>query len=63
MSSSKINTCPKCDKTGYFAHCYRSKNRLLKVREIDKKACYMNESSSGEASTDEGGKEHIFSVV
>ena len=55
-------TCHKCNKTGHFAKCCRSKNRSLKVREIDKKACNMNENSSREASADEGGKDYIFSV-
>ena len=63
MCSKATNkTCHKCNKTGHFAKCCRSKNRSLKVREIDKKACNMNESSSGEASADEGGKDYIFSV-
>ena len=55
-------TCHKCNKTDHFAKCCRSKNRLLKVMEIDKKACNMNESSSGESSADEGGNDYIFSV-
>ena len=56
-------TCNKCNKTGHFAKCCRSKNISLKVREIVKKNIYnMNESSSREVSADEGCKDYIFSV-
>ena len=49
-------TCHKCNKLVTSAKCCRSKNRSLKVREIDKKEHNMNESA------DEGGKDYIFSV-
>ena len=53
-NTSVQQTCQKYNKTSHFAKCCRSKNRSLKVRE-------MNESSSEEASADESGKDYIFS--